>query len=482
MKRAILALVFLFPFLLFGQGFNVLNFYPSLDEKGGITGYSSFYGDVWKFNMLSMLLYERSPLEAGSSRKNTIKIIPHLAVFYWGAKINLPYKFQAGLLLPWNLYAKITDPYNEIYRNVSSFGDIRYFLKYSFREIGKLPGLGMMAAGTIPSGNPEFYLGDTSFLFTLTGIADYALGPHYFYLNLSFTFRSPEEVMNLNLSNQFDYVLGYSFPRGEKINLTVELNGATPLNHPFRNEAVNPVELNSVVKVLGKPFNWGFVAGTGITKGIGTPDYRIGVFLSYPPMKPEVFTYKIVKPEVKTDCLTYFQLPPSKRRQNEKCEKAEYGYIVGRVTNFSNFPISGSFVIVKPGNLEIPVKRDGSFVVKLRPGIYYLRAHKKLFTSTEAFIEVKPRSGRRVHLKKRYIEGKVIIRLFNASLVQIPGVIKIFSGTQIVKKYRISKKGAMISLPPGEYIIEGGIPGFKTVSKIVDVLPNKSVEVDLILK
>lgn len=40
----------------------------------------------------------------------------------------------------------------------------------------------------------------------------------------------------------------------------------------------------------------------------------------------------------------------------------------------------------------------------------------------------------------------------------------------------------MISLPPGEYVIEGGIPGFKTVSKIVDILPNKSVEVDLILR
>ncbi len=474
-------LFLLCPVLLFSQGFNVQNFYPSTDGGNGITGYSSRVGDPWNFNILTMITYTASPLEMGINRDETRKVIPYMVTSYWGTSLNLPYNFQSFLLLPWDTYVKISDPLNDIYKRVSSVGDIRFGVKYSFFNRSHYPGGALILRGIVPSGSPEYYLGNPDFELSATAVGDYEVSGNYFYLNLSYTFRRREEIMNLSLDDELNYVMGYSYPSGGDLFFTVELNGKTVLRHFFKYESLNPVEVNVMFKKREKKFEWGIVGGTGLTKGIGSPDYRVGILITYPPSTYMKFTE--VKPVVtEKKCLSYFLLPPSKQSPSDPCYNAEYGYIRGRVASMGGFPIGKCRVLIQPGNMLVDTDNQGNFLVKLKPGIYYLKALKKNFTSTEVFIELKEKSVRDVTLKIKYLEGKLIIRLYSPTLTPLAAVVSIYSGTRLLKRYSISERGAMLSLPPGEYVVVGEFHGFRKVSKIVEIKPGVTTEADLIFK
>ncbi len=483
MKKLLLIILLQLPITitLFPQSFNALTFYPTL-EGDGISGMDSRIGEAWDFHITTMVIYEKSPLQIGSSRNDTKDVIPHLLVTYWGASLNLPYNLQGYLLIPWDTYAKINDPINDIKKTISSLGDISFGVKYSRISEWPLPGLAIAMGGIVPSGLPEYYLGTPSFQYRFILIGDYLLGRHYFYVNLLYTARKEEKIANLDLDDQFGYILGYSFPRGNKVTFTAEIRGATVIKHIFRYEPLNPLEINGKLRFSENAVDWGIIAGTGLTKGIGVPDYRIGIFLSYPSTNPETLARKILPETTDFTCLKYFSTPTTKRIQNNKCAKAEFGFVTGKVETFSGFPISNALVIIQPGNMQVRVDEKGHFTIKLRPGVYYIKANKHKFTSTEAFIELRSREVKKITLKMRYIEGTLIVRLYNYKLKQIGGIISIYSGTKLLKRYRISHLGAMIKLPPGEYIIVGGIPGIKKTSKIADIQPGGKTEVDLIIK
>ncbi len=482
MLYAILMILLLSPAIDYAQGFNSLTFYPSLDGKG-ICALSPYTGTVWNFRVTTMVIYEKSPLQIGTSRDDTEDVIPHLSVTYWGASLNLPYRLQGFLLLPWNTYAKIEDPINDINKSVSTFGDISFGLKYSFETGRPLPRFAVALEGIIPSGSPEYYLGTPYFTYKLILISGYKISQHYIYGNLSYTARKAEQIMNLTFDDQIGFIFGYSFPQNGRLNFAAELQGETLASSPFKYEPMNPIELNGRIRLTEESFDWGIIAGTGLTKGVGAPDYRLGVFISYPPTKPYSGEEIITEKKVDTSCLKYFLTRQKGNLQpDEKCANAEFGYITGKVETFSGFPIKDALIIIQPGDIRVKLNSKGEFIVKLKPGIYYVKANKEKFTSTEALVELKPREVKRVKLRMKLLEGTLIIRLYNYKLQQIGGTVSIYSGSRLLKRYRITSRGAMIKLPPGEYVIEGGIKGYKNVSKIVEILPGKKTEVDLIIK
>ncbi len=481
-------LVFLIGLLIFSVanlpagGFDVLTFYPSIDPEGGITSYSTFSGRIWKSHMLVMASYEKDPLMAGSDRRHISAVIPHLFTTYFGASLNLPYKFQTYLLLPWNSMVKITDFINGLYETTSLLNNVRFGLKYSVLPVSSHPGFALLGEMIVPSGSPQYYLGSSNFEFKFSGITDFLLSRTYFYLNLSYVAKSAERVMNLNLDDELQYILGLTFPKRGKLSFTAEINGLTGIRKPFHNEAQNPMAINFLTSFLTGDLRWGIGAGTGITRGVGAPSYRIFAFISTPSSSPEIVKKKLTPRQVNMRCLNYYLLPREKRDPKDPCIDFEKGYIVGMVTNFSDFPIGNVTVMIKPGNIEVKADSKGRFVAELVPGIYYIKANLKEFTSTEAFLELHEKEIKKVHLRIKYLEGTLTVKIFNSKLRPIEGEIKIYSGTQLIKKYHLSENGGFLKLPPGTYIVEGWIPGYKFVSKVVEVLPGREEEVDLILR
>lgn len=99
--------------------------------------------------------------------------------------------------------------------------------------------------------------------------------------NLGVLFRQSTELRDITLGHDFRYAVGAGIPVHDRVELFGEVFGTSPLTDFADDEGVN-VEWLVGPKINTKSgFVGGVAGGTGLTSGIGTPDYRMILSLAF---------------------------------------------------------------------------------------------------------------------------------------------------------------------------------------------------------
>jgi outer membrane protein OmpA-like peptidoglycan-associated protein len=191
---------------------------------------------------------------------------------------------QLGLNVPVNLFLKGT--YEDRDLKSATMGDISFDIKFRVLNPERAAGFGLALVPTItfPTGNASDFSGSGSFGGLVRVAMDYRVWRMMFALNLGYGLRADRSIRNVNLGSELFFNAGASYNFIDPLTFTLEVVGATSAREPFSNKAEGPVELIASLKaevIDGLHLVAG--GGAGLTVGVGSPDARAFLGVSWAP-------------------------------------------------------------------------------------------------------------------------------------------------------------------------------------------------------
>ncbi|MCE9667574.1 Ig-like domain-containing protein [Myxococcus stipitatus] len=246
------------------------------------------------FNLGVSLNYASKPLnflEPRSDRFITALVSRQFGVDLMGA-IGLFDRFELGVVLPVTLQdsdaAPEVDPSFSQGVGSGGVGDLRLVPKARLWN-GEDFGLALTVPVVLPTGGESDFLGGSGVAVQPRLVAEYGQKLR-FAANVGFDFREKQQLRNLTAGNAFTYGVGTEVPfsLGQlPLSLEATLLGAVGLDEQDTEEM--PLELLAALKYRAPA---GFTArlggGPGLTRGYGTPGYRLlAGFAWSPPPEPK---------------------------------------------------------------------------------------------------------------------------------------------------------------------------------------------------
>lgn len=198
---------------------------------------------------------------------------------------------EVGLTLPFIAYESFSDPFETILsphvdapeRGVT--GDMQVRVKGTIlRDLSGFS-LGAGAIFSLPTGQENALVGDTSFWARPYVALDYAIGSVEMMLNAGFTFRRKAQYLDYTSSHGFNYGFGVNWHAIEDwLDVKGEIFGETPMSSKAEESNHQAAEylLGVTVKTpIDLSIDLG--AGAGIGSGVKNPEYRVVFGLTYAP-------------------------------------------------------------------------------------------------------------------------------------------------------------------------------------------------------
>ncbi|MFP2963213.1 OmpA family protein, partial [Myxococcus sp. 1LA] len=196
-------------------------------------------------------------------------------------------RFELGVLLPVTLQrsqaAPMVDPSFNQGVGSGGIGDLRLVPKARLLEEGSF-GLALTVPVVLPTGGGSDFLGSSGVGVQPRLVAEY--GERFrLAANVGVDFRQEQQLRNLNVGNAVSYGVGAELPfsvREVPLALAATLVGAVNLEQQDTEE--RPLELLAALKyrALGG-FSAHVGGGPGLTRGYGTPGFRLLAGFSYSP-------------------------------------------------------------------------------------------------------------------------------------------------------------------------------------------------------
>ncbi|XXF76448.1 Ig-like domain-containing protein [Myxococcaceae bacterium GXIMD 01537] len=251
--------------------------------------------------------YANKPLNFYNPRTDTITAA--LVKSQFGAdlmgSIGLFDRLELGLVLPVTLQSSDPAPGldSSFADGVSSggIGDLRLVPKGKLVE-GESFGLSLAVPVSVPTAGAKSFLGSSGLSAHPRLVAEY--GRHFrIAANLGVDLRRAQQLRNLNTGSGFAFGLGAELPfKVGQLPLSAEATLAGSVGFKQQDEEERPLEVLAALKYRGtNGLAVHLGAGPGLTRGYGTPEYRVLGGFSYSPVpasaKPVVAPVCALGPE-----------------------------------------------------------------------------------------------------------------------------------------------------------------------------------------
>jgi outer membrane protein OmpA-like peptidoglycan-associated protein len=225
--------------------------------------------------------------------RTLIHLIDNQATLDLVASIGLLEHYELGLSIPATLQG--SQPASAVdarFLNgvaIGGFGDVRLVPKVRLQRWDFGLTLGLALPLLVPSGNAQAFLSSGFFSLQPQVIGDF-LTPSGIRLvgNLGVKLRKPERILNLIVGQELSYGIAGTYPfqvQGQQLAVTATLNGDISL-HELNTEEL-PLELMLALQYrLFGTVGITFGGGKGLTRGYGTPDWRLFAGVTWDPVPP----------------------------------------------------------------------------------------------------------------------------------------------------------------------------------------------------
>jgi outer membrane protein OmpA-like peptidoglycan-associated protein len=257
---------------------------------------------------------------------------------------------RVGLDLPVHLYTAGFDM-----PRPTNTGDLTLSAKGTFYEVeaGDLGvGVGGIAAMTLPTGAPAAWVGGGTVGAQFAALSTVRWQNLVAAVNLGARTGTGQEIQDLKAAPAFEWGTGVSYAVRSDLWASAEFNGERWFGNS--GQAVAPAEwLGAVRYNPWEDLIATIGAGSGLSKGVGAPDYRIVAAIGWTPGRVEVVEEPVVEP------ISVEAPPPAP------------GDVVIRAMGPSGAPVPGAEVRIL-GTLGKPMRtgNDGILEAALPPGDY----------------------------------------------------------------------------------------------------------------
>ena len=168
---------------------------------------------------------------------------------------------------------------SDVVNRQSGLGDLALDAKFTALDGDAAPlDVALNARFWAPTSTVDTALGNGDFAWEIAAIASREFGPVLLAANLGTRGGPPTELENIALNDAFIARLGAGLSITPHAGAALEFNGRVPYSAPLTNGAGSPLE--ALLSGYGYPLREENVVvrggiGTGLTPGIGSPDYRL---------------------------------------------------------------------------------------------------------------------------------------------------------------------------------------------------------------
>ncbi|MBZ4409469.1 OmpA family protein [Myxococcus sp. XM-1-1-1] len=199
----------------------------------------------------------------------TVDVLGALALFDW---------LEVGVALP--ISTTTSQPAGEVAPSLAQgvdatgIGDLRLVPKARLLSTDGGLHLAVAASVTIPTSGGDEFLGSDGLTFQPRLIAEWATERVRLLANVGVNLRGEERLRNLRVGSEFAYGIGAEVPLTEKLSVAATLAGALGLKETNTEE--RPLEALGAVKYrFTRELAAHVGAGPGLTRGYGTPSFRV---------------------------------------------------------------------------------------------------------------------------------------------------------------------------------------------------------------
>ncbi|MEM1028761.1 MAG: OmpA family protein [Myxococcota bacterium] len=255
-------------------------------ESGNLPKQWSWGGGFWLgYADDPLLLFRTTP----DGREEISELMSHRLGGAFFAHVSLFDWAELGLGLPLTLDQRRSRPIGGVVGESNQLqgvgaGDLRIQPKFQvlYAE-DHFVDLSLMPSFTIPLGGADEYLRED----TLTFAPELAVSKSFgemdearVALNLGYRFRAEESsFLDLEVDDEITYHLGFRYrfvPEDNPVALNVSLAGAVAAERPFERANQTPLEVRVGPDVeVSENINFFALAGFGLLRGFGTPDWRL---------------------------------------------------------------------------------------------------------------------------------------------------------------------------------------------------------------
>lgn len=261
-----------------------------------------------RFNLLFVTSYEGTPLTLPSGTQSDLTRVRARLAAFLGGEVGLGGRLALGAVLPAYPYQRLSfaPSVNADEHPSFALGDARLHARY--RLIGESssaadapkdgPGLALSASAALPTHSGERALsGESSVRTELLALADFQLLGAGVAANLGWRHRfdgvaiarlrsdgaTPAEPLRLHDELLFGAALKLPLPPAPIVVAILETRGATD----FRSSYATTVELDLGARILLGAFTLSIGGGLGFGSGLGTPDGRVLLGVSFSPLESD---------------------------------------------------------------------------------------------------------------------------------------------------------------------------------------------------
>ena len=265
-------------------GFSVRNYQPSLFGKGsGVLLDASPLGQ-FRYRVDFTLSYARNPLEYGNEDIRGEAIVDNLYSGDLTAGFGLAPFLDVGLSVPFSMMSGYQAIGSDTPESANGMGDVRLGIRAVLFDEEEFPvRLALSPSLSFPTGDEEKFLGEGSFAGQFLTVLEARYQKYRVLLNLGYSIQGSDELINLSIDEQFFWGIGFrSLHFGEKLGVEGEIFGRSLAARPFSEQVLTPVEANIGFRYhAGRGWFLKVGGGGGITRGIGSPEFRALLGIQY---------------------------------------------------------------------------------------------------------------------------------------------------------------------------------------------------------
>jgi OmpA-OmpF porin, OOP family len=356
----------------------------------------------------------------------------------------------------------------------AGLGDIAIDLKGSIlpREDEGV-GLALDARINTPTATVNTALGNPGAGVDLTAILDHKQGPMLVALNLGTRIQPESQLENVTWNDQMIYRLGMGYEVTEDGGFSADVAGLLNYSESIANQAATPSEL-----LLG---GWGRAAssivirggvGTGLSRGIGSPDLRTLLVVGYEPSRVRDLDGDGIVD--KLDACVDKAEDKDNYKDEDGCPDPTTRMRV-KVVNWRGDALNSATVVVNtPGE---PRKGNSGLELDLNPGSYQVVVSADRYASSDQFITVPEQELFETVVSLNPNFGGVRVRVKDSAGNPLDGTFLIDGKNPTAFKGGVGASDADV----GEHNIVVQSMGFKNGKATAKVVAKELSEVELVL-
>ncbi len=348
--------------------------------------------------------------------------------------------------------------------------------------------VGLTGRLTLPSGQEEAWLGEASTTAGLTVDGRYDLGPVRVAATAGFHTGTWAQLGDVVLGHRLPYALGVSYAVTDAVRIGGELDGEKILGSSTAGSRPLEVLATASYQVLPELTVRGGV-GTGLTQGIGAPDWRlVAAVVWHPGELGTVFVSQDSDGDGIVDELDLCRDQPEDHNGIDDQDGCPDGgltptrvrvldpagnQVTGAVIDLNSGPWTGSFTLV-----------DGELVRSLAPGRYGGTVEAEGFQTLLFSLEVPAEAQHEQSLRLAPVVATVPVAVLVRDTAGLP-----VQGTWVraLGQQEHSLEGApdgvtRLDLGPGAWGLVISAPGFRTSEKALTVEPGQTASVEVVLE